>query len=228
MSDALKLGFAPFAAPANGRSHRVLRRGAQIRPCHRQGAGLRPPAWWRARPRPNASPAKAARRSNSVVPEGLKVARLVVIGGGKPKARSLDAERSAQARRPRHGQAAACRQRSDRVRRIAERRHEAPSRPPIWRKACGCAPMPSTATRPNARTTRSRRNSRSVTIAVSDAAAARKAYASPRSGRRRRADWRAISSTSRPMCSTRKNSPAARPALKKARRRGRSARPQGN
>ena len=89
MADALKLGFGPFAAPARIGASGVLvvfcDDGAQIRPRHRPRP-LRPAAGLVARA------AKAERftgKSGSalelIVPEGLKVARLVVIGAGKTK-----------------------------------------------------------------------------------------------------------------------------------------------
>ena len=78
-----KLGFAPFAAPAKGVLDGVLRRRAEIRPGHPQGAGAGRRPGRSGRRRPSASPARAAARSTSSRRPGLTVARLVVVGVGK-------------------------------------------------------------------------------------------------------------------------------------------------
>ena len=103
MSDALKLGFGPFAAPAKGCSRRVLRRWPQIRSGHPKALG-RPPAWSARAAKAERFTGKSGSALELVVPEGLKVARLVVIGAGK--AGDLKPKDFAQARRARHGQAA--------------------------------------------------------------------------------------------------------------------------
>ena len=83
MSDALKLGFGPFAAPAKGAfSSCSATTGSKFGPATAKALGSAAGLVARA--------AKAERftgKSGSalelIVPEGLKVARLVVIGAGK-------------------------------------------------------------------------------------------------------------------------------------------------
>ena len=134
MSDALKLGFAPFAAPAKIGVSGVLvvfcDDGLKFGPATAKALGAAAGLVARA--------AKAERftgKSGSalelVVPEGLKVSRLVVIGAGNDQGPRT--EGPAQARRARHGQTAGRRQRGHGVRRIAGRRDEGRSRPPILR-----------------------------------------------------------------------------------------------
>ena len=141
------------------------------------------------------------------MPAGLKAARLVVIGVGKvaeltPKD-FLRLGGLAMGKLPNFDR------RRQYLRRTAGRRDESRSRRRIWRKGRACARTHSIATRPSARTTKSRPLFANVTIAVGDVAAVRKAD-DPRVGDfRRRRYWRAIWSTNRPMSFTRKNSHAA-------------------
>ena len=92
-----------------------------------------------------------------IVPEGLKVARLVVIGAGKTA--SLQQKDLLKLGGLAMGKLPLAASEGHGVRRIAERRAESRTggRPGAGH-AC-CALMPSTATRPSARTTRSRRPS---------------------------------------------------------------------
>ncbi len=115
MTDALKLGFGPFAAPAKGVlivfCDDGLKFGRATAKALGSAAGL------------VARAAKAERftgKSGSaldlIVPEGLKVARLVVVGAGKTA--ELEPKDFLKLGGARHGQAAGERQRRHRVRRI--------------------------------------------------------------------------------------------------------------
>ena len=158
MSDALKLGFAPFAAPTTGVL--IVFCDDALKFGRATAKALAPAADLVARAaKAEHFTGKSGSTLELSVPEGLKVARLVVIGAGKRAGGGLAQKDFLQARRPRHGQAADERERGNRVRRFAGRRDARRAGAPIWRRACGCAPTPSTATRPSARRTRSRRQS---------------------------------------------------------------------
>ncbi len=119
MSDAFKLGFGPFAAPAKGVLVVFCDDGLKFGPATAKALGSAAGLVARA--------AKAERFTGKngsalelIVPEGLKVARLVVIGAGKPA--ELKPKDFVKLGGARHGQAAGERERGHRLRRAAGRR----------------------------------------------------------------------------------------------------------
>src|ERR1039457_5571375 len=82
MIDALKLGFGPFAAPAKGVLIVFCDDGLKFGPATAKALGTAAGLVARA-----AKAERFTRKSGSalelILPEGLKVARLVVIGAGK-------------------------------------------------------------------------------------------------------------------------------------------------
>ena len=121
MPDALKLGFGPFAAPAKGVLVVFCDDGLKFGPA--TAKALAPAAGLVARAaKAERFTGKSGAALELIVPEGLKVARLVVVGVGK--AGRSDAEGFRQARRHGHGQAAGRRRRGHDLRRTAGRRHE--------------------------------------------------------------------------------------------------------
>ena len=177
MTDAFKVGFGPFTAPSKGVVVVFCDEGLKFGPATRRILGA-------AVVDQVARVAKAERfkgKKNAtlelVVPAGLKAERLIVIGLGKtvgPKAEGFH-----QVRRSRRGQAADLRERRRRFRRTAWRRHEI-------RASCRSRARFASARIPFDRYKTRRKDDerppavRSMTIAVEDVAAARKAY-EPRS-----------------------------------------------
>ena len=198
MPTALSLGFGPFAAPAKGVfivfCDEKLKFGAATQ------KALGPAAALVARAaKAEHFTGKSGAALQLVMPEGLKASRLVVIGVGK--AADLTAKDwlglggTAMGKLPTSAGEAAI---------FADLPNGAmpPMRRPSSRRVCVCAPMPSTATRPGARTTMRRRRAA--------ASPSRSPTSPPRARRTARAPasppgrcWRAISSTNRPMFSTR-------------------------
>jgi leucyl aminopeptidase len=83
MPDALKLGFGPFAAPARGVFVVFCDDGLKFGPSTAMALGRTADLVARAA-KAEAFTGKNGSTLELVVPEGLKVARLVVIGAGKP------------------------------------------------------------------------------------------------------------------------------------------------
>ena len=145
-----------------------------------------------------------------IAPAGLNVPRLVVVGTGKERdLKDRDIVKLGGIAMGKGADVGDSRRRSSPNSRRGAR---SPSRSPTSRSARGCAPMRSTATRPSARRARSAPTRSKSHLACANPAAAREGLGAAPGGRRRRRAWRAISSTSRPMCFTRGSSPAARRA----------------
>ena len=181
MADALKLGFSAFAdAP----------KGVLVVFCDNASSSAQPPQGVGVdrRPRGAGGEGRAFYRQERtaielVMPQGLKVPRLVVIGAGKvarPAAQGFS-----QIGRHRHGQAAGKSvDRSNRVRRTVRGRHE---RGAGGRSGAGRAPA-RLCLRPLQDQAQGRRAARrdQVSVAVADVAATRAAFRPPRGDRRRR------------------------------------------
>ena len=153
MTDALKLGFGPFARPAKGVLVVFCDDGLKFGSATHRALGA---ALNQLRGPPEAERFTGKKNSalELAVPAGLRASRLVVIGVGKiAELRPMDFLKIGWVC---CGKLPDCRQRCDCVCRIARRGDEGPNKPPISRKGCVCAPMPSTATRPNARMMRGR------------------------------------------------------------------------
>ena len=155
MPDALKLAFGPFAAPARGVLVVFCDDALKFGPATARALGAAAEQVARA--------AKAERftgKSGSAldlsVPGGLKVARLVVIGAGKPA--ELQPQISSSSAALAMGKLPVSASEATVFAELpgAAMRRRRPRRR-SRRKASSCAPTPSTATRPSARTTRSRR-----------------------------------------------------------------------
>ncbi len=184
MSDPLKLGFGPFAVPAKGVLIVFCDDGLKFGPATAKALGSAAGLVARA--------AKAERftgKSGSalelIMPEGLEVARLVVIGAGKTA--GLEQKDMLKLGGAAMGKLPVARQRGDRVRGIAGRRAEAEQAADL---AQGVALRAYAFDRykTKRKDDETPPAKRSVTVAVGDAAGARNAYASARGGRRRRAD----------------------------------------
>ncbi|MCK9916328.1 leucyl aminopeptidase [Microbacteriaceae bacterium K1510] len=83
MTDALKLGFGPFAAPARGTFVVFCDDGLKFGPATRKALGSAADLVGRAA-KAEGFTGKNGAALELIVPEGLKVARLVVLGAGKP------------------------------------------------------------------------------------------------------------------------------------------------
>ena len=124
MTDALKLGFGPFAAPAKGVLVVFCDDGLKFGPATAKALGSAADLVARA--------AKAERFTGKkssalelVVPQGLKAARLVVIGPGKTA--DLKPKDFLKLGGLAMGKLPSCRERRHRVCRTAGRRHESPT-----------------------------------------------------------------------------------------------------
>src|SRR5665811_2369185 len=82
MTDAMKLGFGPFAAPAKGVLIVFCDEGLKFGPATAKALGSAANLVARAA-RTEHFTGKSGKALELIVPEGLKVARLVVIGTGK-------------------------------------------------------------------------------------------------------------------------------------------------
>ncbi len=83
MPDALKLGFGPFATPARGVLVVFCDDGLKFGPATRKALGSAADLVARAA-KSEAFTGKSGSALELIVPEGLKVSRLVVVGVGKP------------------------------------------------------------------------------------------------------------------------------------------------
>ena len=230
MSDALKLGFAPFAAPAKMGPSGVLivfcDDGLKFGPATAKALGSAAGLVARAA-KTERFTGKSGSALELIVPEGLKVARLVVIGAGKAGSKTAGLEQKDMLKLGglAMGKLPLARQRGHRVRRIAGRRAEsrAGRRSGAGRAAARLCLRPlqdqaqgrreaARQTQRDDRGRRRRRRARSLYAARGDQ---RRRADGARSGQR--AGQRALSGGIRP--------PHA--GAEKSRRRGRGARPQG-
>jgi len=83
MTDALKLGFGPFAAPARGTFIVFCDDGLKFGPATRKALGSAADLVARAA-KAEGFTGKSGSALELIVPEGLKASRLVVVGAGKP------------------------------------------------------------------------------------------------------------------------------------------------